>query len=650
VQTGYHRCGALGDVASAVHISRDGRLLAVVAAESVRLFDTATWREIARVGHAVEPVDGAALSPDGTRLATVSRYIGEVALWDTSDGHPLAIFPGTVAMPGTSQLAPGSGVAFSSDGRRIATSLGTIIDTATGTSLDVAKNGIRFGQNSGVWFTPGDVGVLARTMYHSGDSWVGVLIQRFDAVTGASQAGIGDEVALSGDLTQAVGVVDQYEQIYSVAGIGLTTPVTELSGPLPMIPGLDWERALPAALDNHGDLVALSLNGLNGTELRIVAAQHPDQEVARIALPPETAVVGVSPADELVTSGPCGTIAWDWRSGEARWAQPFTVQTIAWSADGSLAVATGPGALFRVWRTDTGAELCAPPGGRAVTHRVFSGDGRRVLVRYDDGAAEVRQGDLSDPQPVAPAAVGAATTPVALASNGSGVAIWADQPPPPIDMGGLPRRLEVRRLDGTLVGAGPIDTSYVLHRAALSPDLTRVLNQSDMGPRLVDVGRGTTIASWDSSASVIGFSLDGTRFALSVSDGIATFSSADGSPGRQMRPAGQAVRGGMLSADWSVAVSGDPDYRVEQVYRWQTPDGPAQVIAGGALGPSTLSTDGALLIRTDEVWHEFTGDYYDTIVRDAVTGALVQRFSDHPVAPSADGTRLFGNGGAVFCR
>jgi hypothetical protein len=69
-------------------------------------------------------------------------------------------------------------------------------------------------------------------------------------------------------------------------------------------------------------------------------------------------------------------------------------------------------------------------------------------------------------------------------------------------------------------------------------------------------------------------------------------------------------------------------------------------LGGGAI----LSTDGALIIRTDNVWHEFTGDYYDTIVRDAVTGALLQRFSDHPVTPSADGTRLFGNDGAVFCR
>jgi hypothetical protein len=40
----------------------------------------------------------------------------------------------------------------------------------------------------------------------------------------------------------------------------------------------------------------------------------------------------------------------------------------------------------------------------------------------------------------------------------------------------------------------------------------------------------------------------------------------------------------------------------------------------------------------------------DPTVVDAVTGALVQRFSDHPAAASADGTRLFGAGGAVFCR
>ena len=162
VQTAYHRCGELGEVARGVRISRDGRRLAVIAAESVRLFDTATWREIARVAHAAEPVDAAAFSPDGTRLATVSSYIGQVALWDTSDGHSVAIFPGTVASPGTSQLARGTGVAFSSDGRRIATSMGTIIDTATGSFTNVGNNVIRNGQNIDLWFTADDSGLVGR--------------------------------------------------------------------------------------------------------------------------------------------------------------------------------------------------------------------------------------------------------------------------------------------------------------------------------------------------------------------------------------------------------------------------------------------------------------------------------------------------------
>jgi WD40 repeat protein len=647
-QTAYHRCGELGDVAGAVRISGDGRRLAVVVAESVRLFDTATWREIARVAHAAEPVDAAALSPDGARLATVSSYIGQTTLWDTSDGHAVAIFPGTVAMPATSELARGSGVAFSSDGRRIATPMGTIIDTTTGSSVGVANNGIRGGLNSGLWFTAGDAALLARTMYHSGDSWVGTLIQRFDAVTGAIQTSVGDEVALSGDLSQAIGVVDHWSSQYTVYGIGLPTPVMELSLPLSMIPGIDWARTAPAALDNRGDLLALSTGG---SELRIVETQHPDHEVARIPLQAGTSVVGVSPANELVTSGPCGTIAWDWRSGAARWAQPFTVRTIAWSGDGSLALATGPGALFRVWRTDTGAELCAPPGGRAVTDRVFSADGRRVFVRYDDGGGEIRGADLADPQPVAVAAVGTAT-PLALAGDGSAVAIWAEQGVLPGE--GIVRRLEVRRLDGTLVGAGPIDASYQPYRTALSPDLTRALYQSTTGPRLVDIGSGTIIASWDFGGTVIGFSPDGTRFALEVTDGIATFSSADGRAGPVMRPADQAVIGGRLSADWSVAVSDAPGGfgtpAGTHAVRWQTPDGPAQLIPGDGLGPAIVSTDGALIIRNDLVWHEFTGDYFDTIVRDAVTGALVQRFSNHPVTPSADGVRLFANGGAVFCR
>jgi WD40 repeat protein len=652
VQAAYRRCGELGEVASTVTLSRDGRRLAVVAAESVRLFDTATWREIARVAHAFEPVDAAALSPDGTRLATAASYIGELTLWDTSDGHAIAIFPGKAAQAGTSQMARGSGIAFSSDGRRIATSMGTIIDTVTGTSLDVANNAVRGGRNYDLWFTAGNDGLVARTMYHSGDSWVGTLIERFDAATGMNLTSVGDSVALSGDHTLGVGVVDHWSMNYTVVGIGLPTPITEVSLPLSMIPSVDWSRTYPAALDHWGDLLALS----DGTDLRIVETRHPDHEVARIALPAGNSVVGVSPANELVTSGPCGTIGWDWRSGQARWAQPFTVRTIAWNADGSLAVAAGPDALFRAWRTDTGAELCAAPGGRAVTDRIFSADDGRVLVRYDDGAVEVRRGDLSDPRPVAGAAVGA-TPPVALANDGSAVAIWAElSPPQPLPPGQISTyRLEVRRLDGSLVGAGPVDNSNRPYRAAVSPDLTRALYMSYTGPKLVDLERGTTITTWDFDASVIGFSPDGARLALGMQDGIATFFSSDGNPGPVMRPADQSVSGGMLSADWSVAVSDLPyasstTPASQHAIRWQTPDGPAQLIPADDLGPSTLSADGALIIRTEHIWHEFTGDYFDVIVRDATTGALVQHFSDHMVAPSADGKRLFGYGGAVFCR
>jgi hypothetical protein len=313
-------------------------------------------------------------------------------------------------------------------------------------------------------------------------------------------------------------------------------------------------------------------------------------------------------------------------------------------------VANGPGALFRVWRTDSGAVLCAPPGGRGVTNRVFSADGRELLVRYDDSTAELRRADLDDPQPVALAAVGAAT-PMALANDGSAVAVWASQPVP---TGQTPIwRLEVRRLDGSLVGAGPLDTSYIVYHAALSPDLSRVLYESFTGLVLVDVGSGTTIASFDLGSGLLGFSADGMRFALGATDGIATYSSADGSAGPVMRPTGQSVIGGMLSADWSVAVSDTPydstPSAAQQAVRWQTPDGPGQSIPADQLGPATLSTDGALLTRTDEIFHEFTGDYFDTTIRDAVTGALLQRFSDHPVTPSADGTRLFGDDGAVFC-
>ena len=76
-----------------------------------------------------------------------------------------------------------------------------------------------------------------------------------------------------------------------------------------------------------------------------------------LELPSEQKFVAMSPADEVVTTGPCGTVAWDWRTGTAVWAQPFQVDHITWDTDGSIAASTGPGALWRVWRTDTGEEL-----------------------------------------------------------------------------------------------------------------------------------------------------------------------------------------------------------------------------------------------------------------------------------------------------
>jgi hypothetical protein len=159
--------------------------------------------------------------------------------------------------------------------------------------------------------------------------------------------------------------------------------------------------------------------------------------------------------------------------------------------------------------------------------------------------------------------------------------------------------------------------------------------------------------SWDGAASLIGFNLDGSRLAVGTTDGIATYASADAAAGPVMRPAGiGAVSGAMLSADWSIAVGEEasPIGPPPKQFRWQTPDGPAQPISADVLDLGVLSSDGAVLMRTELFWHEFTGDYFRTIVHDVATGALVQQFYNHLVAPSADGKRMFGLAGAVFCR
>ena len=195
----YVRCGTLGpEQGWTVTPSPTGdRLAAITAAGTVRLISTTTWTEVAQLASPVGELDAVAFSPDGTRLATLSSEMGEVTLWRASDGALQTSFAGP---PASTLDTIASWLAFSPDGLKLATSLGTVIDLTTGartswrtgapdtTALQPNPenlNGVDEGGSPLLRFTAGDARLFVVTRYQIGNSPPSIRLELRDPTTGA---------------------------------------------------------------------------------------------------------------------------------------------------------------------------------------------------------------------------------------------------------------------------------------------------------------------------------------------------------------------------------------------------------------------------------------------------------------------------------
>ena len=371
----YVRCGTLGpEQGWTVTPSPTGdRLAAITAAGTVRLISTSTWTEIAQLASPVGELDAVAFSPDGTRLATLSSEMGEVTLWRAQDGALQTSFAGP---PASTLDAVASSLAFSSDGRKLATSLGTVVDLTTGartswltgapdttvlTTNPENVTGFDAGGAALLRFTAGDARLFVVTRYQIGNSPTSIRLELRDPGTGArtvvfdayERALLGYAVSDDGRYV-ARGATEE-------AGIGATY------GPgLYVIDATTGTEVAGDATATSTTVLGFSHDGarlFTETGATVVTLGTIDLHVISSAPWPTGATfLGVSPQDSLVASVGGATSYIDPASGTVLRALPFPVTTVRWTADGRFAVGSGdPAALFHFWAEPAGTQLCGPP-------------------------------------------------------------------------------------------------------------------------------------------------------------------------------------------------------------------------------------------------------------------------------------------------
>ena len=371
----YTRCGTLGpEGAWRVTLAPSGnRLAALTGAGTVRLIATDSWTEVAQLASPLGRMDAVAFSPDGAALATVSSEMGEVALWSTSDGTLLRVFAGPPTS-GVDTIA--AALAFSSDGGRLATSLGTVINLQTGVSTSWLTGGVStvvlgtnpenlsFSSPTGgavpfIRFTAGDARLVVETVFQVGNSPPSARLELRDPATGQAVATMfelydrallgfarspdGRHVAVGKSAEAAVGGFAPGLSVFDAAtGAQIAFDATFTGTVLGFSPD-------SAVLYTR---TGTTVNAVGATDL------HP---IGQVTFPAEVMFLGVSPAGDLVGSIGGATSWWDPATGAIIRTESYSLTAATWSADGRFGAGTGdPASLFHFWREADGAQLGAP--------------------------------------------------------------------------------------------------------------------------------------------------------------------------------------------------------------------------------------------------------------------------------------------------
>jgi WD40 repeat protein/DNA-binding SARP family transcriptional activator/tRNA A-37 threonylcarbamoyl transferase component Bud32 len=451
--------GHAGDI-NDVNFSPDGsRLVSAGADGTVIVWNPRTGRRLLMLPAAVAEVAAAFFSPDGSRIATTD-FEGGLQIWDASTGDLLwetveegslcgmawspdgtrvavgACYEATTAsvwdvntgrrvltLRGHSDIVPG--VAFSPDGRRIATESfdGTagIWDASNGRRLLTLRG--HSGSVFGGWFSP-DGSILAT---HGSDGTARI----WDVETGsqlmvlAGHLGPLGDVAWSPDGTRILtGGADGAARIWDVTAQG-SREVFTLAGHTDQVRSVQYSPDGGRILTSSLDGTAMVWDASSGSEVRRFtdrtiggeAVFSPDGSRVVTSGPPpilwdtfsgrKIRTFRFSPAPNFVSpsaafapegrfiaiGGSNGyTILWDESTG--RPARSFShagalVWGVAFSPDGSL-VGGASEDRAEIWNLRSGLSVATLEGHESEVRSIdFSPDGKLVVTGSGDGTAKV---------------------------------------------------------------------------------------------------------------------------------------------------------------------------------------------------------------------------------------------------------------------
>jgi len=352
----YTRCESLGpETGTRAAIAPDtSRVAVITSAGTVRLFATNPWGEIAQLAAPLGRIDAAAFSPDSATLATISPEMGIVTLWRASDGQRGQTY--TAARPAFMPDHDDSALAFTPDGRKLATSLSMLIDLDTGTTSPLST----VDTTLHLAFAPGDAALFEHAHFRIGNSPPTTVLARLDAATGAktdlfraydrallSHALSADHALLAFTQTEEAGEASLRE--YRIADGALVASVAGFTGTV-----LGYSPDGARLYTWKGGIIT----ALDPTNLHALGA-------AAVGFTPD-AFLAVSPDDHLVTSAHGVTTWTNPSTGVVARAMTHALTAASWSSEGRYGVGAGD-AMFVFWRDTDARPLCtpAPIGGTA---------------------------------------------------------------------------------------------------------------------------------------------------------------------------------------------------------------------------------------------------------------------------------------------